>query len=358
MEKWLAALEAIDTSGRFEDTPRLQTKKNAKSLRIPNNGKNDGVSLPFNVVLQSRVDFNYQWTGVNPYEAFDISVLLGKGAYGSVYKAIHRASNFVLAVKVMQVGTGFQAIEKEIELLRMCSNPNIVSYYGTCIKENELFILMDYCGVGSIKDYMTLAKECCDEDEIAVISRETLKGLIYLHSKNIIHSDIKSANILLTEEGQVKLADFGVSTQLRRGATVVEQTSFVGSPKWMAPEVILMEGYSNKADIWSLGITVIEMVEGSPPYRDIKNIEGLKSIPERPPATLQNPSENTPDINSFIASCLVKNPKERPSAMDLLTQTYIQKAKGSSALSHMVRKTLFIKGQQKPQVLLPSQGKK
>jgi serine/threonine protein kinase len=166
--------------------------------------------------------------------------------------------------------------------------------------------MMDFCGVGSIKDYMNLALDVLNEAQIAVVCRECAQGLIYLHSKNIIHSDIKSANILLTNDCRVKLADFGVSTQLRKGAMKVEQTDFVGSPLWMAPEVIMLQGYTFKADIWSLGITVIELVESRPPNRDIRSMEMLKDLPKRPPPRLVQPQKYSQGCNDFIATCLVK----------------------------------------------------
>lgn len=344
MQRWLHGIRAIDAGAQAQDLPVRKQEKKSRSLIAKDKSADDRIGLPYNVQLKAHVSFNYEWKGQDPNEIFKLGSILGKGAYGCVYKATHRESNFVLAIKILTVKKeGTAEIEKEIDVLKKCSSPNIVSYYGTAIKGDELWIMMDFCGVGSIKDYMNLALDVLSEAQIAVVCRECLKGLVYLHSKNIIHSDIKSANILLTNDCRVKLADFGVSTQLRKGAMKVEQTDFVGSPLWMAPEVIMLQGYTFKADIWSLGITIIELVESRPPNRDIRSMEMLKDLPKRPPPRLVQPQKYTQAANDFIATCLVKNPDERPSALDLINHPFITGAGQTAILESVVKETLEIK---------------
>lgn len=182
---------------------------------------------------------------------------------------------------------------------------------------------MDYCAGGSVKDVINLTLEVLDENQIAEVLVNTLKGLVYLHQQNIIHLDMKAGNIMLTEDAQVKIGDFGVSEQLRREAEGTIFNNLVGSPLFMAPEVIKRDSIITvRADIWSLGITLIEMAEGRPPNNDINSIEMLNDLPNRPPPTLKKPRMYSSEFNEFIAKCLVKDPKLRPPAADLFCVTF------------------------------------
>eukprot|EP01121_Diplochlamys_sp_Union-15-3_P022636 TRINITY_DN9709_c0_g1_i2.p1 TRINITY_DN9709_c0_g1~~TRINITY_DN9709_c0_g1_i2.p1 ORF type:complete len:232 (-),score=27.85 TRINITY_DN9709_c0_g1_i2:30-725(-) len=206
-----------------------------------------------------------------------------------------------------------------------------------------LKILMDYCGVGSVKDVIMNCKETLSEKQASYVLQNTLKGLQYLHTMSILHLDVKSANILLNESGLVKLADFGVSEQLKSNSKFIANDDFVGSPLFMAPEVIAKEGYNSKADIWSLGICVFEMVEGRLPNMDVKSIEQLPLILERPPPTLKNPKAWSEHLNDFIAKCLIKDPTERSSAIDLLLHSFFGNVPGPECLSDLIDMAVRLK---------------
>uniref|UniRef100_A0A2K5UQY5 non-specific serine/threonine protein kinase n=1 Tax=Macaca fascicularis TaxID=9541 RepID=A0A2K5UQY5_MACFA len=202
-----------------------------------------------------------------PEEVFDVLEKLGEGSYGSVYKAIHKETGQIVAIKQVPVESDLQEIIKEISIMQQCDSPHVVKYYGSYFKNTDLWIVMEYCGAGSVSDIIRLRNKTLTEDEIATILQSTLKGLEYLHFMRKIHRDIKAGNILLNTEGHAKLADFGVAGQLTD--TMAKRNTVIGTPFWMAPEVIQEIGYNCVADIWSLGITAIEMAEGKPPYADI-----------------------------------------------------------------------------------------
>jgi len=213
--------------------------------------------------------------------------------------------------------------------------PQVVRFYGSFIKENsELWIVMEYCAAGSVSDIMRLRKQTLTEEQIAVIIKSTLKGLEYMHSHMKIHRDIKAGNILLNSKGEAKLADFGVSGQL--SDSTAKRNTVIGTPYWMAPEVIQENGYGVSADIWSLGITCIEMAQGHPPYNNIHPMRAIFVIPSRPPPKLEQPEKFSDDFNSFIALCLVKKPEERMTATQLLETPFIKKAQSEVILEGIV----------------------
>ncbi|XP_038207820.1 serine/threonine-protein kinase 3 isoform X2 [Zerene cesonia] len=269
-----------------------------------------------------------------PEEVFDIICKLGEGSYGSVYKALHKESEQVLAIKQVPVDTDLQEIIKEISIMQQCDSPYVVKYYGSYFKNTDLWIVMEYCGAGSVSDIMRLRKKTLSEDEIATILCDTLKGLEYLHRRRKIHRDIKAGNILLNMEGHAKLADFGVAGQLTD--TMAKRNTVIGTPFWMAPEVIQEIGYDCVADIWSLGITALEMAEGKPPYGDIHPMRAIFMIPTKPPPSFREPDQWSPEFIDFVSQCLVKNPEERATAEYLLTHEFIGNAKQPSILSQMI----------------------
>ncbi|MQM12329.1 hypothetical protein Taro_045247 [Colocasia esculenta] len=194
----------------------------------------------------------------------------GKGSYGAVYKARDVKTSELVAIKVISLTEGeegYEEIRGEIEMLQQCSHPNVVRYFGSYQGEEYLWIVMEYCGGGSVADLMSVTEEPLDESQIAYICREALKGLSYLHSIFKVHRDIKGGNILLTEQGEVKLGDFGVAAQLTR--TMSKRNTFIGTPHWMAPEVIQESRYDGKVDVWALGVSAIEMAEGFPPRSNV-----------------------------------------------------------------------------------------
>ncbi|XP_040158209.1 serine/threonine-protein kinase 3 [Anopheles arabiensis] len=279
-----------------------------------------------------------------PDEVFDILCKLGEGSYGSVYKALHKESEQVLAIKQVPVDTDLQEIIKEISIMQQCDSPYVVKYYGSYFKNTDLWIVMEYCGAGSVSDIMRLRKKTLSEDEIATILIDTLKGLEYLHLRRKIHRDIKAGNILLNSEGHAKLADFGVAGQLTD--TMAKRNTVIGTPFWMAPEVIEEIGYDCVADIWSLGITALEMAEGKPPYGDIHPMRAIFMIPTKPPPSFRDPDIWSPEFIDFVSLCLVKNPEERATATDLLAHEFIRNAKPCSILSQMIAEAKEIRENQ------------
>lgn len=269
-----------------------------------------------------------------PEEVFDIICKLGEGSYGSVYKALHKESGQVLAIKQVPVDTDLQEIIKEISIMQQCDSPYVVKYYGSYFKNTDLWIVMEYCGAGSVSDIMRLRKKTLSEVEIATVLMDTLRGLEYLHLRRKIHRDIKAGNILLNSEGHAKLADFGVAGQLTD--TMAKRNTVIGTPFWMAPEVIQEIGYDCVADIWSLGITALEMAEGKPPYGDIHPMRAIFMIPTKPPPSFREPDKWSPEFIDFVSRCLVKNPDERATATELLQNEFIGMAQPASILSQMI----------------------
>jgi len=273
----------------------------------------------------------------DPTKDFNLLEKLGEGSYGAVWKAIHIKSGTVTAIKRVAVENDLEEILNEIKIMKQCRSPYIISYYGSYFKENELWIVMEYCGAGSVSDLMRITDKVLNEEQIAVVVRDALKGLVYLHSLRKIHRDIKAGNILLNEKGESKLADFGVSGQL--SDTMAKRQTVIGTPFWMAPEVIQEVGYDVKADLWSLGITCIEMAEGKPPYSNIHPMRAIFMIPSRPPPKLTEPDNWSKDFNDFIAKCLTKNPEQRPHASELLKHPFVQKAKSTSVLQPLINES-------------------
>jgi len=195
------------------------------------------------------------------------------------------------------------------------------------MKDTTLMIVMEYCNGGSALDVMNATRKPFTEDQIAAICSQVVEGLVYLHSHKILHRDIKAGNILLTSEGIAKLADFGVSAKLAH--TLQKRNTIVGSPYWMAPEVIKQkkkgDGYDSKSDIWSLGITMIELAEGKPPLFDIASLRVIFLIPARDPPTVKDSSLYSPQFLDLLNACLQKDPDQRPTASELLEHPFVKK---------------------------------
>ncbi|KAJ3424488.1 sterile20-like kinase [Anaeramoeba flamelloides] len=264
----------------------------------------------------------------DPALLFELIEELGKGSYGSVYKARQKGTGEIVAVKMISLeeDEGLDDIKIEIEILKKCKHKNIVKYIGTYFKEETLWIVMEYCGGGSVSDLCQILEKGLTEQQIAAIMYGSLEGLNYFHSNRKIHRDIKGGNILLNDKGDVKLADFGVSAQLTK--TMSKRNTFIGTPYWMAPEVIQdYQNYDSRADIWSLGITAIELAEIVPPRCDIHPMRVLFIIPKKDPPKLKNSRKYSKEFNDFIAKCLVKNYEKRPKSKQLLKHPFIKKGK-------------------------------
>ncbi|XP_053703536.1 serine/threonine-protein kinase TAO1-like isoform X2 [Synchiropus splendidus] len=275
----------------------------------------------------------------DPEKLFSDLREIGHGSFGAVYFARDVRTNEVVAIKKMsyngkQSNEKWQDIIKEVKFLQRIRHPNSIEYKGCYLREHTAWLVMEYC-LGSASDLLEVHKKPLQEVEIAAITHGALQGLAYLHSHNMIHRDVKAGNILLTEPGQVKLADFG-SASIASPAN-----SFVGTPYWMAPEVILAmdEGqYDGKVDVWSLGITCIELAERKPPLFNMNAMSALYHIAQNESPTLQS-SEWTDYFRNFIDSCLQKIPQDRPHSDDMLGHAFLQRERPESVLMDLIQRT-------------------
>ncbi|XP_049475833.1 serine/threonine-protein kinase TAO3 [Panthera uncia] len=275
----------------------------------------------------------------DPEELFIDLHEIGHGSFGAVYFATNAHTNEVVAVKKMsysgkQTNEKWQDILKEVKFLQQLKHPNTIEYKGCYLKEHTAWLVMEYC-LGSASDLLEVHKKPLQEVEIAAITHGALQGLAYLHSHALIHRDIKAGNILLTEPGQVKLADFGSASMASPA------NSFVGTPYWMAPEVILAmdEGqYDGKVDIWSLGITCIELAERKPPLFNMNAMSALYHIAQNDSPTLQS-NEWTDSFRRFVDYCLQKIPQERPTSAELLRHDFVRRDRPLRVLIDLIQRT-------------------
>lgn len=286
----------------------------------------------------------------NPEDLFTLLYPIGNGGFGKVYKAIHNSSKLIFAVKIIDYTKGcnndksnicfnYKSIQQETSVMRLINESNyIIKYYGSYYsrQSNSIWLILEYCSSGSAVDLMLSMGRTLSEVEVSTIMKMVLKGLIHIHKINLIHRDIKGANIMLSEDGYAKLGDFGVGIQMTDDEY---RTSKKGSPYWMSPQVILNRNYDMKTDIWSLGITCMELVEGEPPYGDLKPEEVMEKIAKSPPKACDiiDVKEHTEDFINFIDLCLEIDPKKRPSADMLIKHPFITKlAKGREYLEQLI----------------------
>uniref|UniRef100_A0A673W5D5 Mitogen-activated protein kinase kinase kinase kinase n=1 Tax=Salmo trutta TaxID=8032 RepID=A0A673W5D5_SALTR len=261
--------------------------------------------------MNSSVDLSRR----NPQEDFELIQRIGSGTYGDVYKV-------TAAIVACE---DFEVVQQEIIVMKDCKHSNIVAYFGSYLRRDKLWISMEYCGGGSLQDIYHVTGPL-SESQIAYMSRETLQGLYYLHNKGKMHRDIKGANILLTDNGYVKLADFGVSAQIT--ATLAKRKSFIGTPYWMAPEVAAVErkgGYNQLCDIWAVGITAIELAELQPPMFDLHPMRALFLMTKSnfQPPKLKDKVKWGNNFHHFVKLSLTKSPKKRPTAEKLLQHPFV-----------------------------------
>uniref|UniRef100_A0A7N6B0M0 non-specific serine/threonine protein kinase n=1 Tax=Anabas testudineus TaxID=64144 RepID=A0A7N6B0M0_ANATE len=277
----------------------------------------------------------------NPEEIWDIIGELGDGAFGKVFKAQNKQTGVLAAAKVIDTKTEEELEDYmvEIEILASCDHPNIVKLLDAFYYESKLWILIEFCAGGAVDAIMLELERALTEPQIKVVCKQTMQALVYLHDNKIIHRDLKAGNILLTLDGDVKLADFGVSA--RNTKTLQRRDSFIGTPYWMAPEVVMCETskdrpYDYKADIWSLGVTLIELAQIEPPNHEMNPMRVLLKIAKSDPPTLMQPSRWSPEFNDFLKRCLDKNVDSRWSATQLLQHSFVSSVTDNKPLRELI----------------------
>ncbi|XP_008104808.1 STE20-like serine/threonine-protein kinase isoform X3 [Anolis carolinensis] len=265
---------------------------------------------------------------LNPEEYWEIIGELGDGAFGKVFKAQNKETKVLAAAKVIDTKSEEELEDYmvEIDILASCDHPNIVKLLDAFYYENNLWILIEFCAGGAVDAVMLELERPLTEPQIRVVCRQTLEALHYLHENKIIHRDLKAGNILFTLDGDIKLADFGVSAKNTR--TIQRRDSFIGTPYWMAPEVVMCETskdrpYDYKADVWSLGVTLIEMAEIEPPHHELNPMRVLLKIAKSEPPSLAQPSKWSADFKDFLRKCLEKNVDARWTTSELLQHPFV-----------------------------------
>ena len=324
--------------------PPLKLIKNLKNL---NNSTEELNKLPTSPSFSDILSIPS-----NPEDFFILSSFIGKGAFGSVYKGVHKLTKKEYAIKIISYNFSlnqcpkYENIQQEISLMKLCESPYIIKYYGSYYSRNSnsLWLILEYCQGGSIIDLMSAMGRTLQEIELASIIEMLLKGLKEIHALNLIHRDIKGANILIDENGNAKLGDFGVGVQL------TEKNKFryskKGSPYWMSPQVCSNNFYDTKTDIWSLGITCIELMEGDPPYNNIKPNMVMKLIVNEPPTGKKlfdkkriEEFNYSKEFVDFVGLCLQVDPSKRPCAKELLEHEFIKKySKGKKIIKELIEK--------------------
>ncbi|XP_023216313.1 serine/threonine-protein kinase PAK mbt-like isoform X2 [Centruroides sculpturatus] len=270
----------------------------------------------------------------DPREHLDNFIRIGEGSTGVVCIATDKRTGCQVAVKKMDLHKQQrrELLFNEVVIMRDYHHPNIVEMYDSFLVDDELWVIMELLEGGTLTDIVTHAR--MDEEQIAMVCKQCLNALSFLHSQGVIHRDIKSDSILLTGEGKVKLSDFGFCAQISND--LAKRKSLVGTPYWMAPEVISRQPYGPEVDIWSLGIMVIEMVDGEPPFFTEPPLEAMRRIRDLPPPKLKNTHKVTPRLQSFLEKMLIRNPSQRATADELLQHPFVHQAGTPSCLKSLM----------------------
>ncbi|KAL9984056.1 hypothetical protein ACROYT_G006312 [Oculina patagonica] len=283
--------------------------------------------FPF-MKVKKKKEFSYIIRGVDPYTIWNLVGELGDGSFGKVYKAERKTDGILAAAKIIDVKDESELDDfmVEIDILSECKHKHVVGMYEAYYHDNKLWMMLEFCSGGALDDLILELERGLTEEQIKIVCKQMFECLHFLHTHKVIHRDLKAGNLLLTNDGNIKLADFGVSAKNKK--TIQRRTTFIGTPYWMAPEVIVTETckddpYDYKADIWSAGITLIELAEMQPPYHDMHPMRVLFKIPKADPPLLQFKNRWSKDFHDFLSLCVVKSAEMRSSAADLLTHPFI-----------------------------------
>ncbi|XP_074528696.1 serine/threonine-protein kinase 10 [Halichoeres trimaculatus] len=297
--------------------------------------------LPTIEIKKKVKQYEHVHRDINPNDIWELIGELGDGAFGKVYKARNKETGVLAAAKQIETKCEEELEDYmvEIDILAKCDHRYIVKLLDAFYHDNKLWIMIEFCPGGAVDANMLELDRGLTEPQIKVVCRQMLEALAYLHSMKIIHRDLKAGNVLLMLDGDIKLADFGVSAKNTK--TLQRRDSFIGTPYWMAPEVVMCETmkdapYDYKADIWSLGITLIELAQIEPPHHELNPMRVLLKIAKSEPPSLDNPSKWSAEFKDFLKRCLDKNPETRPTAVQLLEHPFVRSVTSNRPLRELV----------------------
>lgn len=320
--------DGFRASMKYNDKPQMlqpQQGDQVDSAQAPNLANNEEQIKEALKMIVDHGDPSQKYTDFTP---------IGEGSTGKVYLSTERDSGRKVAIKKMDI-TKQQRRElliNEVATMKYYKHPNIVKMYNSYLVNDELWLVLEYLEGGPLTDIVT--NTSMNEQQIATVCVQCLQALAFLHAEGIIHRDIKSDSILLASDGSVKLSDFGFCAQV--SDQVPRRRSLVGTPYWLSPEIISRQSYGPEVDIWSMGIMIMEMVDGEPPFYNELPIQAMKRIRDMPPPKLQNQSRISAYLDNFLSQMVVKDPSQRATARELLQHPFLQQARPPSSLHPLV----------------------